>query len=128
MSGEKTMFIKADKNTERKKRHYRLRRTIKGTAETPRMNVYRSLSNIYVQIIDDARGVTLASASSMEKAAAAEIKGKNKKQAARIIGQRAAKKALEQDITAVVFDRGGYLYTGRVKELADGAREAGLKF
>ncbi|GHV03295.1 50S ribosomal protein L18 [Clostridia bacterium] len=122
------MFNKTDKNTERQKRHYRLRRTLKGTAETPRMCVYKSLSNIYVQIIDDGRGVTLASASTLEKAVAAELKGKTKKQTARIIGQRAAKKALEQGVQAVVFDRGGYLYTGRVKELADGAREAGLNF
>ena len=122
------MYIKPDKNKARQKRHKRVRLTISGTAETPRMNVYRSTSNIYVQIIDDERGVTLVSASTLEKAAAAEIKGKNKKETARIIGQRAAKKALEQGIKAVVFDRGGYLYTGRVKELADGAREAGLKF
>ncbi|MDR1093111.1 MAG: 50S ribosomal protein L18 [Clostridiales bacterium] len=122
------MFIKPDKNAERQKRHKRIRLAMKGTAEIPRMNVYRSLSNIYVQIIDDARGVTLASASTLEKAVAADVKGKTKKEAARFIGQRAAKKALEQGVGTVVFDRGGYLYTGRVKELADGAREAGLKF
>jgi len=122
------MYIKADKNTERKKRHARIRRTITGTAERPRMNVYRSLSNIYVQFIDDERGVTLASASSMEKAVAGELTGKNKKQVARVVGQRAGKKAVDCGIQTVVFDRGGYLYTGRVKELADGAREAGLKF
>ena len=122
------MYIKPDKNRERQKRHKRIRLTLKGTAETPRMNVYRSTGNIYVQIIDDERGVTLASASTLEKGVADEIKGKNKKETARIIGRRAAKKAVEQGIKSVVFDRGGYLYTGRVKELADGAREAGLKF
>ena len=122
------MYVKIDKNTERQKRHLRIRQYIKGTAETPRMNVYRSLDNIYVQIIDDEKGTTLASASTVEKAVAEEIKGKTKKQTARIIGQRAGKKAVDQGIKTVVFDRGGYLYTGRVKELADGAREAGLKF
>jgi len=122
------MFVKSNKNADRQKRHLRIRRHIKGTAETPRLNVYRSLSNIYVQIIDDAKGATLASASTAEKAVAAEIKGKTKKQAAKIIGQRAGKKAADLGIKAVVFDRGGYLYTGRVKEVADGAREAGLKF
>ena len=122
------MYIKADKNVERQKRHRRVRLNLKGTAAIPRMNVYRSLGNIYVQIIDDERGVTLASASTMEKAVQEELKGKNKKEAARIVGRRAAGKAIEQGISAIVFDRGGYLYTGRIKELADGAREAGLKF
>jgi len=122
------MYIKSDKNTDRQKRHVRIRQYIKGTAETPRMNIYRSLNNIYVQIIDDDKGVTIASASTKEKAVVADIKGKTKKQAARIIGKRAGEKAVGLGVKAVVFDRGGYLYTGRVKEIADGAREAGLKF
>jgi len=122
------MIEKVNKNEIRKGRHDRLRVKLKGTAERPRFNVYRSTSHIYVQIIDDVAGNTLVSASTTEKAVAAEIKGKTKKQTARIIGAAAAKKAVEKGISTVVFDRGGYLYTGRIKELADGAREAGLKF
>ena len=122
------MIIKEDKNSVRKKRHKRQRFSVAGTAEKPRMNVYRSLTQIYVQFIDDDKGVTLAAASSMEKALKPLLKGKNKKEAARLVGEAAAKKAVGKGITAVVFDRGGYLYTGRVKELADGARAAGLQF
>lgn len=122
------MIAKCDKNAERKKRHLRLRQTLRGTADAPRLNVYRSLDNIYVQIIDDDQGVTLVSASTKEKAVAPLVKGKTKKEAARIVGERAGKKALEKGIKTVVFDRGGYLYAGRVKELADGARSAGLEF
>jgi large subunit ribosomal protein L18 len=120
------MFVRIDKNEIRQKRHERLRQSLKGTAERPRLNVYRSTKHIYAQVIDDVAGVTLASASTVEKAVKAEIKGKTKKETARIIGRRAAVKALEKGIKNAVFDRGGYLYAGRVKELADGAREAGL--
>lgn len=122
------MIAKIDKNSERVARHKRMRFGLKGTAETPRLNVYRSTCHIYAQIIDDNAGNTLVAASTMEKALAKQVKGKTKKEAARIVGAAAAKKAIEKGISAVVFDRGGYLYTGRVKELADGAREAGLKF
>ena len=122
------MIAKIDKNADRKKRHLRVRNNISGTAEMPRLCVYRSLNNIYCQIIDDVKGVTLASCSTKEKAVAAEIADKTKTEAAKVVGAAVAKKALEKGITAVVFDRGGYLYTGRVQALADGAREAGLKF
>lgn len=119
------MFVKEDKNKARIKRHLRIRNHIKGTAERPRLNVYRSLSNIYAQIIDDVKGVTLVSASTQEKG--------NKRyggniEAAKSVGEAVAKRALEKGITNVVFDRGGYVYHGRVKALAEAAREAGLKF
>ena len=120
------MIAKIDKNEVRQARHKRL--GVKGTAERPRLCVYRSTCHIYAQIIDDAAGNTLAAASTMEKDIKQEIKGKTKKEAARVVGAAAAKKAVAKGISAVIFDRGGYLYTGRVKELADGAREAGLKF
>ena len=122
------MIAKIDKNADRKKRHLRVRNKISGTAEMPRLCVYRSLNKIYCQIIDDVKGVTLASCSTKEKAVAAEIADMTKTEAAKAVGAAVAKKALEKGITAVVFDRGGYLYTGRVQALADGAREAGLKF
>ena len=122
------MIAKIDKNADRKKRHLRVRNKISGTAEMPRLCVYRSMNNIYCQIIDDVKGVTLASCSTKEKAVAAEIADMTKTEAAKAVGAAVAKKALEKGITAVVFDRGGYLYTGRVQALADGAREAGLKF
>lgn len=122
------MITKIDKNAERKRRHVRVRKTITGTAERPRLSVYRSTNHIYAQLIDDAKGVTLASASTLEKAVKAEIAGMTKRDAAKVVGKIAAERAKEKGIEAVVFDRGGYLYTGRVQALADGAREAGLKF
>lgn len=122
------MINKIDKNAIRQKRHQRLRNKISGTAERPRFNVYRSTNNISVQIIDDVKGHTLAACSTLDKALADQIKGKTKTEAAAIVGKTAAEKALAAGITDVVFDRGGYLYTGRVKSVADGAREAGLKF
>lgn len=122
------MITKIDKNADRLKRHERVRKNLSGTPERPRLNVYRSLSHIYVQIIDDIAGHTLVSSSTVEKAVAKLISGKNKKEAAKIVGQEVAKKALAAGIKAVVFDRGGYIYTGRVKEVAEGAREAGLSF
>ena len=122
------MISKLDKNEDRKIRHARVRNKVSGTAEKPRLNVYRSLSHIYVQIIDDKSGITLCSASTMEKSIKALIEGKDKEEQAKIVGQEAAKKALAKGIENVVFDRGGYIYTGRVKNVADGAREAGLKF
>ena len=127
------MISKIDKNAVRQRRHARVRKTVVGTAETPRMNVYRSLNHIYVQVIDDRAGdakggVTLAAASTMDKAVKAQIEGLNKTDAAKVVGKIAAERAMEKGIKAVVFDRGGYLYTGRVKAVADGAREAGLDF
>ena len=122
------MINKIDKNAIRQKRHQRLRNKISGTAERPRFNVYRSTNNISVQIIDDVKGHTLAACSTLDKALADQIKGKTKTEAAAIVGKTAAEKALVGGITEGVFDRGGYLYTGRVKSVADGAREAGLKF
>lgn len=122
------MITKIDKNTVRQRRHARVRKHISGTAETPRLNVYRSLNHIYVQIIDDVKGVTLASASTMEKAIKEKIADMTKTEAAKVVGTAVAERAKEKGIETVVFDRGGYLYTGRVKAVADGAREAGLKF
>jgi len=122
------MITVKDKNQDRIVRHKRVRKTVVGTTERPRLNVYRSLSNIYAQIIDDSNGVTLASASTLDKEVAQLIKGKSKSEAAKIVGEVVAKRAIEKKVDTVVFDRGGYLYTGRVQALADGARAAGLKF
>ncbi|MFR5102056.1 MAG: 50S ribosomal protein L18 [Christensenellaceae bacterium] len=122
------MISKLDKNADRLQRHARVRKKVFGTSERPRFNVYRSLNHIYVQVIDDVKGVTLISASTMEKAVKEQIKDMNKTDAAKVVGMTAAKKALEAGVSEVVFDRGGYIYTGRVKSVADGAREAGLKF
>ena len=122
------MINKIDKNEERLRRHARVRKKISGTSETPRMSVYRSLNHIYVQVIDDVKGVTLCSASTMEKDVKAEIADMSKSEAAKLVGKKAAEKTLALGIKAVVFDRGGYLYTGRVQAVADGAREAGLNF
>ena len=127
------MISKIDKNSVRQRRHARVRKTITGTAEAPRLNVYRSLNHIYVQIIDDRAGdakggITLASASTMDKVVKEKIAGLSKTDAAKVVGAVAAERALAKGVEAVVFDRGGYLYTGRVKAVADGTREAGLKF
>lgn len=122
------MINKIDKNKERQRRHARVRNKLSGTAERPRLVVYRSLSNIYAQIIDDTKGVTLVSAGTVEKALADFLKGKTKSEQAYFIGETIAKRALEKKITKVVFDRGGYIYTGRVKQVSDGARASGLEF
>lgn len=122
------MISKIDKNAIRQKRHQRVRLKISGTAERPRFNVYRSTNNINVQIIDDIKGVTLVSCSTLDKDMVKTVKDMTKTEAAAEVGKAVAKKALAAGITEVVFDRGGYLYTGRVKCVADGAREAGLKF
>ena len=119
------MIKKKDTNAARIKRHQRVRKNISGTAERPRLNVYRSLNHIYAQIIDDVNGVTLVAASSMDKDFT-EYGGNC--EAAKAVGNAVAKKALEKGIKAVVFDRGGYLYHGRVAALAEGAREGGLDF
>ena len=122
------MLKKADKNQTRQKRHYRIRNTITGTADRPRLNVYRSLQNITAQVIDDVAGVTLASAGTVEKDIKAKVAEMTKTEAAEYIGKLVGERALAKGVTTVVFDRGGYLYTGRVAALADGARKAGLKF
>ena len=122
------MISKLDKNTDRLARHARVRKKIGGTAERPRFDVYRSNMHIYVQFIDDVAGKTLAAASTVEKEIGKMVEGKSKTEAAKIVGAEAAKRALAAGITEVVFDRGGYIYTGRVAAVADGAREAGLKF
>ena len=120
------MVSRADKNAKRLHRHKRVRAKISGTPVRPRLCVYRSSNNIYVQIIDDTVGKTLVAASSTEKAFEKNEGGNV--EAAQKVGKLAAERALEKGITEVVFDRGGYLYHGRVSELAEGAREGGLKF
>ena len=119
------MVTKTDRKLERTRRHKRVRTKISGTAERPRLCVFRSNSNLYVQVIDDVAGNTLVSASTLDK----EVKTKHaNKEAAKEVGTLIAKKAIEKNITEVVFDRGGYIYHGVVKELAEAAREGGLKF
>ena len=119
------MVSRPDTKKARAKRHKRVRSKISGTASCPRLCVFRSTSNIYAQIIDDVAGVTLAQASSLDK----EITGNGgNKEAAREVGKMIAKRAKDKGITEVVFDRGGYIFHGRVKELAEGAREGGLNF
>ncbi|MFY9177076.1 MAG: 50S ribosomal protein L18 [Caldicoprobacterales bacterium] len=121
------MIKKIDRNAARKVRHKRVRKKIFGTAERPRLNVFRSLNHIYVQIIDDVKGHTLVSASSLDPEIR-NISDKTKKEVARMVGELAARRAQEKGIKKVVFDRGGYIYHGRVQEVAAGAREAGLEF
>jgi len=116
------------KNEIRKRKHQRVRKKIKGTAERPRLNVFRSLKHIYAQIIDDSQGVTLVAASTLDEALKGKIEYGGNKEAAAEVGKLIAQKALDKGIKKVVFDRGGYLYHGRVKELAEAAREAGLEF
>lgn len=119
-------MAKLSRNDMRVKRHARVRKDVFGTPEMPRLCVYRSTKNIYAQIIDDVNGKTLASASSLDKDLALSYGGN--KEAAKAVGAKLAKVAADAGIKTVCFDRGGYLYHGRVKELADGAREAGLQF
>ncbi len=119
------MVNKFDSNAQRLKRHKRVRAVISGTASRPRLNVFRSSKNIYAQLIDDVSGVTIASASTLSK----DFDGYGGNcEAARKVGKEIAKFAQDKGITTVVFDRGGYLYHGRVRELAEGAREGGLQF
>ena len=122
------MLKKADKNANRLQRHKRVRRKISGTSQRPRLCVFRSANNIYAQIIDDTKRVTLVAASSLEAEVKRAVNHTGNKEAAKKVGELVAKKAVEKGITEVVFDRGGYLYHGRIQELAEGAREAGLKF
>jgi len=118
------VISKPDKNILRQKRHKRVRRNVSGTAECPRLNVFRSNKNIYAQVIDDVEGVTLASASTLDK----EVSGETKLDQASAVGKLVAERAKEKNIAGVVFDRGGYQYHGRVKALAEAARENGLDF
>jgi large subunit ribosomal protein L18 len=122
------MIRKISKDEIRQRIHTRIRRKVRGTTERPRLAIFRSVAHIYAQVIDDAKGITLAAASSSEKGSGSDTKttGGNVA-AAKEIGKRVAERAKEKGITRVVFDRGGYLYHGRVKALADAAREAGLE-
>lgn len=112
----------------RKRIHYRIRKHVNGTAERPRLVVFRSNKNIYVQVVDDEQAITLAAAASNDKALIVECKGKSKSEVAAIVGKAIAERAIQKGISQVSFDRGGYLYHGRVQSLADAAREGGLKF
>ena len=120
------MIIKVDKNISRAKRHKRVRAKVSGTKKCPRLNIFKSTVHIYAQVIDDESGKTLVSSSTIAKDV--DVKGMNKTAAATLVGKDVAKKAKKAGIKEVVFDRGGYVYIGRVKALADGAREAGLEF
>ena len=122
------MINKTNKNEVRLRKHARVRKKLAGTAERPRLAVFRSLSNIYAQVIDDDKGVTLVAASSLEKAIKDKVEFGGNIEAAKEVGKLGAEKATEAGITEVVFDRGGYAYHGRVQAVAEGAREAGLKF
>lgn len=116
------------RSEQRKRRHYRLRGKIQGSSEQPRLNVYRSLNEIYAQVIDDWKGVTLASASTLDPEIQSQSEGLTKVEQAKLVGELVAARAKKEGIEHVVFDRGGYKYHGRVKALADAAREAGLEF
>ncbi len=122
------VITKPGKNCLRKKRHLVIRKKVFGTMERPRLNVFRSLNNIYAQVIDDVEGVTLVTASTLDKEIKKDIDFGGNKSSSKAVGKLIAEKALEKGIKQVVFDRGGYAYHGRVKELADAAREAGLEF
>jgi large subunit ribosomal protein L18 len=121
-------MAKNSRSIARVRRHTRVRKNLAGTAARPRLNVFRSLSSIYAQVIDDETGRTLISASSVDRELREKLKGMKKSEQAKLIGQTLAERAKSQGINAVVFDRGGYRYIGRVKAFADGAREGGLQF
>lgn len=122
------MFKTVDREKNRHKKHSRIRSRISGTAERPRLSVFRSLDNIFVQLIDDVNGVTLASASTIDKEVKATVKNGGNKEAAATVGKKIAERALAKNIKTIVFDRSGYIYNGRIQALADAAREAGLEF
>lgn len=122
------MIKKISSNEVRLRKHVRVRKKVSGTTERPRLNVYRSLSHIYAQIIDDSVGNTLVSASTLDETIKGKIAFGGNKEGAKLVGKLVAERAIEKGIKAVVFDRGGYIYHGRVKELAEAAREAGLEF
>jgi large subunit ribosomal protein L18 len=121
-------MAKADKRLARKRRHTRVRKTVEGTEEKPRLCIFRSIRSIYAQVIDDSQGFTVTSASSLEPGMKDKIAGKNKTECADMIGALIAQRSLEKGVKKVVFDRGGYRYHGRIKALADAARKAGLDF
>lgn len=122
------MINKPSSNSKRRRRHRRVRTKVFGTPERPRLNIYRSTNNIYAQVIDDVNGVTLVSASSLDNELKDKISHAGNKETAKLVGSLVGKKAIDKGIKTIVFDRGGYIYHGRVKELAEGAREAGLEF
>ena len=122
------MIRKPNKNYVRLRKHVRVRKKINGTQERPRLNIFRSLNHIYAQVIDDSVGKTLVAASTLDEAIKGKIANGGNKEAAKAVGKLIAEKALDNGIKTVVFDRGGYLYHGRIKELAEAAREAGLNF
>ncbi len=122
------MSAKKNRSAARIRRHARVRKHISGTASRPRLSVFRSLSEIYVQVIDDEAGKTIASASSIDKELRAKMKDLKKVEQARLVGEAIAERAKKAGVTSIVFDRGGFRYTGRVKALADAAREGGLQF
>ncbi|MFC5653039.1 50S ribosomal protein L18 [Paenibacillus solisilvae] len=122
------MITKGDKNKARLKRHLRVRKKINGTTQRPRLSVFRSSKHIYAQLIDDVLGVTVASASTLDKEIAGQVTNGGNTEAARKIGELIANRAKAKGVEQVVFDRGGYLYHGRIQALADAAREAGLEF
>ncbi len=122
------MLRKGSKNQARQKRHLRVRKNMSGTAERPRLSVYRSLNHIYAQLIDDQAGKTLAAASTLDKQVSETLKYGGNTEAAKAVGTELAKRAVAQGVTKVVFDRSGYIYHGRIAALAQAAREAGLEF
>ena len=121
-------MAKKSRSVARARRHVRVRQSVSGSLARPRLNIFRSLSEIYAQVIDDQAGHTLVSASTKDRELREKIKGMKKVEQAKLVGQAVAERAKEKGITAIVFDRGGYRYIGRVKALADGAREGGLQF
>lgn len=121
-------MAKTSRAKARTRRHLRVRKKVAGTPQRPRLNVFRSVAEIYAQVIDDAAGQTLAAASSVDKELRAKVEGLKKSEQAKLVGKALAERAKAKGVTAVVFDRGGYKYIGRVKALADGAREGGLQF
>ncbi|HYM68776.1 MAG TPA: 50S ribosomal protein L18 [bacterium] len=122
------MIKRKDRNEPRQRRHLRIRRGVRGTTDRPRLSVFRSLAHMYVQIVDDGEGRTLATASTLDPEIRAQAEAANKSAACKIVGQLIARRAQERGVRRVVFDRGGYLYHGRVRAVAEGAREGGLEF
>jgi large subunit ribosomal protein L18 len=122
------MAQQRSRSVSRKRRHIRVRKAVKGTPTRPRLNVFRSVAEIYAQVIDDEAGLTLVAASTIDQSLRKSVDGKKKTEQARLVGKTLAERAKEKGISQVVFDRGGYRYIGRVKALADGAREGGLEF
>jgi len=122
------MIRRKGRNESRQRRHLRIRRTVEGTPERPRLSVFRSVAHIYAQVVDDRAGKTLAAASSLDPEIRTQAAGAKKTEAGKLVGQLVARRAKEHGVSRVVFDRGGYMYHGRVKAVADGAREGGLEF